>query len=249
MAGKRYELLDSVRGVLLLSMIGYHGTWDMVNLFGAKLSWYHALPGELWQQGTCWLFILLSGFCWPLGRNALKRGLKVFAGGAAVTLVTMLTMPESRVLFGVLTLIGSCMLLMIPLQKLLRHMRPVTGIVVFGVLFLFTRHIGEGTLGFGPWQPVVLPEQLYHGLPAAYLGFAEPGFFSADYFPLFPWLFLFICGYFAHRLCKKLGLLNRYFRGGVRAFSAMGRHSLPIYLAHQPVLYACLSFLTAANPG
>ena len=71
MAGKRYDLLDSIRGLAMLSMIGYHGMWDMINLFGAELS--------------CGVFMLLSGFCWSFGRNALKRGLTVFAAGAAVT--------------------------------------------------------------------------------------------------------------------------------------------------------------------
>ena len=31
---RRYELLDCIRGVTLLSMIFYHGAWDLVNLPG-----------------------------------------------------------------------------------------------------------------------------------------------------------------------------------------------------------------------
>ena len=243
MAGKRYDLLDSIRGLALLSMIGYHGTWDMVNLFGAELSWYNGLPGAIWQQLGCGVFVMLSGFCWSFGRNALKRGLTVFAAGAAVTAVTMIAMPENRVLFGVLTLLGSCMLLLIPLEKLLCRVSPWIGLAGCTLLFLFTQNMRSGTLGFGPCQPIALPEQLYQGWFTTYLGFPHPGFFSADYFPLFPWLFLFLCGYFAHRICKKMGLLNQYFRRGIRSLSALGRHSLPIYLAHQPVLYFCLSLL------
>lgn len=45
----------------------------------------------------------------------------MFGCGWVVTLVTVLFMPEEQIWFGVLTLIGSCMLLMVPLEKLLRH--------------------------------------------------------------------------------------------------------------------------------
>lgn len=44
----------------------------------------------------------------------------MFGCGWVVTLVTVLFMPEEQIWFGVLTLIGSCMLLMVPLEKLLR---------------------------------------------------------------------------------------------------------------------------------
>ena len=119
-AKTRLDLLDSIRGATLLSMAAYHTVWDLVYLFGVQWDWYKGGLGFLWQQSICWTFIFLSGFCWPLGRRPLKRGLTVLAGGAAVTLVTVLAMPESRVVFGVLTLLGSCALLLIPLEKLLR---------------------------------------------------------------------------------------------------------------------------------
>ena len=116
---KRLHGLDLLRGVTLLSMIAYHGTWNLVYLFGVDLPWYEKLPGYIWQQSICWTFILLSGFCWSMSRNHLRRGLLVFGGGAVVSLVTCLLMPDSRILFGILTCLGSCMLLMIPLEKLL----------------------------------------------------------------------------------------------------------------------------------
>lgn len=63
----RYALLDELRGLDLLSMMLYHGCWDLVNLFGIQADWYYGLPGHLWQQSICWVFILLSGFCVQLG--------------------------------------------------------------------------------------------------------------------------------------------------------------------------------------
>ena len=61
-ASARYALLDELRGLDLVSMMLYHGCWDLVNLFGIQADWYYGLPGHLWQQSICWVFILLSGF-------------------------------------------------------------------------------------------------------------------------------------------------------------------------------------------
>ena len=116
---QRLHLLDALRGLTLISMIAFHGMWDLVYIAGVPCPWYSGTPGYLWQQSICWTFILLSGFCWSMSRNHLRRGLLVFGGGAVVSLVTCLLMPDSRILFGILTCLGSCMLLMIPLEKLL----------------------------------------------------------------------------------------------------------------------------------
>ena len=62
----RYALLDELRGLDLVSMMLYHACWDMMFLFGIWMDWYAGMPGRLWQQTICWVFILLSGFCVPL---------------------------------------------------------------------------------------------------------------------------------------------------------------------------------------
>ena len=116
-ASGRYALLDELRGLDLVSMMLYHGCWDLVNLFGIQANWYYGLPGHLWQQSICWVFILLSGFCVQLGHHTLRRGAQVFGAGALVTAVTLLFMPEDRVVFGVLTLLGSAMLADRPFGK------------------------------------------------------------------------------------------------------------------------------------
>ena len=65
----RCALLDELRGLDLISMMLYHGMWDLVYLFGVSAPWYGSWQGELWQQSICWVFLLLSGFCLPLGRT------------------------------------------------------------------------------------------------------------------------------------------------------------------------------------
>ena len=90
----RYRLLDELRGLDLISMMLYHGMWDVVFLFGVAQKWYTGRPGFVWQQSICWVFILLSGFCLPLGHHPFRRGAVVFGAGALVTAVTLLFLPE-----------------------------------------------------------------------------------------------------------------------------------------------------------
>ena len=95
------------------------------------------------------MFILLSGFCVQLGHHTLRRGAQVFGAGALVTAVTLLFMPEDRVVFGVLTLLGSAMLLTGLLEKQLRRVPPAAGFAISAVLFALTRNVSAGYLGFG----------------------------------------------------------------------------------------------------
>ena len=137
----RYALLDELRGLDLVSMMLYHACWDMMFLFGIWMDWYAGMPGRLWQQTICWVFILLSGFCAPFGRHMLRRGVTVFAAGALVTAVTLVFMPEDRVVFGVLTFLGSAMLLTGVLEPLLKKIPPAAGLAVSAVLFALTYHL------------------------------------------------------------------------------------------------------------
>lgn len=229
--------LDTIRGITLLSMMLYHTCWDLVFLFGKKIPGYSGLGGYVWQQSICWTFILLAGFCWSLGSHHLKRGLIVFGSGILITFVTLLVMPESRVIFGVLTLIGSCMLLLIPMEKLLLKLRAEIGLAGSFLLFLLFRNVNTGYLGSGNWNILKLPDGFYENLFTTYLGFPQKGFFSADYFSLLPWFFLFLTGFYLYQLVQKNHMMEKLFSWRVPGFDVIGRHSLLIYLLHQPVVF------------
>ncbi len=204
-----------------------------------ELLW-HGFWAYVWQQSICCTFILLSGYCWQMGRHPLRRGLMSFGGGLAVSLVTALAMPEDPVRFGVLTFLGTAMLLTVPLRRWLDRVPPRLGLAGAFGLFLLVRNINDGFLGFAGVPILMLPRSWYANLFTAGLGFPGPGFVSSDYFSLLPWLLLFWTGYFLYRLRPAEPLLPDIRLPG---FSAMGRHSLLIYLLHQPVLYALLVLL------
>lgn len=204
-ASDRYALLDELRGLDLVSMMLYHGCWDLVNLFGIQADWYYGLPGHLWQQSICWVFILLSGFCVQLGHHTLRRGAQVFGAGALVTAVTLLFMPEDRVIFGVLTLLGSAMLLTGLLEKPLRRIPPAAGFAISAVLFALTRNVSAGYLGFGSLR-LWLPQTLYVNYATAYFGFYPWWFYAVAVSVLGRVLSLRRCRAAAHGALAPLGL-------------------------------------------
>lgn len=229
---ERFLLLDTLRGFTLLGMILYHFLWDWVYIARIPLAWYHGTGAYIWQQSICQTFILLSGFCWSFGRHPLKRGLIVFWSGGIITLVTMLLMPENLVLFGVLTLIGSCMILMLPLDSILKKInKPPILVALFATALLLFIVMHPAWRGY--------PEYSKGNLFTAYLGFPAKEFYSTDYFPLLPWFFLFVAGYLLHKISLCLGWLKAPFlkKNLLPPLTFMGRHSLLIYMLHQPVLY------------
>lgn len=239
----RYPLLDEMRGLALVSMMGYHAMWDLVYLFGVYAPWYGGMPGFLWQQATSWCFILLSGFCLRLGRHPIRRGLVVFAAGALVTAVTALFMPADLVLFGVLTFLGAAMVVTGLLRPALEKLPAWAGLLGCALLFIVTREINSGYLGFGGWVIAELPGALYRDFAMTFLGFPGPGFYSADYFSLFPWLFLYGAGYFLQKLTGR-ERMEPLRRSVCPPLGWMGRHSLLLYLLHQPALYGVLTALS-----
>lgn len=240
MNSKRYAMLDILRGLTLISMIAYHTVWDMVYIFDVEWAWYKSDMAYVWQQSICWSFILLSGFCWSFGKVKWKRALTVFLAGIVITVVTLLVMPEERIVFGVLTFLGSAMFLMIPLDKIFSKGKPWVGFFVSFLLFLLFKNINEGYLGLEKMKLIELPESWYHGWTATYLGFTEGSFFSTDYFSVLPWIFLFNAGYFLYGIFRKQQWFAFLEKGKCTVLENLGKNSLWIYMLHQPIAYGVL---------
>lgn len=243
MSKKRYFLLDSLRGITLVSMMIYHAVWDLVYIFNCRVPWYHSDAAFIWQQSICCTFILLSGFCWSLGGKKIKRALQVIGASVLISAVTVLLMPDNKILFGVLSVIGTGMLVMIPLDQVFRKINPYWGMLVSFCLFIIMRKADVGYLGFGDWKLLRLPDEWYANLFTSYLGFPAADFWSTDYFPVIPWLFLYWTGYFWYRILEQGNWLNCLKGFRMRPLEVLGRHSLEIYLLHQPIIYGVLYVL------
>lgn len=226
--------LDTLRGMTLVSMMVYHACWDLVYLFRQDWAWYRSFGAHLWQQSICWTFILLSGYCFHLGHHRLRRGLLSLGGGALVSAVSQVA--GSPIHWGVLTLLGAAALLTIPLDPLLRRLPARAGLAGSFCLFFLLREVNQGYLGFEGAALLTLPADWYQNSLTALLGFPGPDFFSADYFSLLPWLFLFWTGYFLYRLRPE----GEGREPRLPLVTTLGRHSLVAYLLHQPLIYGVL---------
>lgn len=239
MKKNRIQLIDTIRGLVLFSMILYHASWNLVYIYGLPWPWFHSEAAYVWQQSICWTFIFLSGFCFPLAKRHWKSGFLVFGSGIVVTAVTLIVMPENRIVFGVLTCLGACILLVTMGETWFRKIPAEGAVLISFFLFLFTKHVNMGMLGWKDSICIVLPKEWYCNYVTTFLGFPFPEFFSTDYFSLIPWCFLFLTGFYSSLLCEKKELF-RYslWKKKIPVLDYAGRHSLIIYLIHQPVIYA-----------
>lgn len=241
---QRYEWIDNIRAIAMFSMIAYHAVWDLVYLYGMGWTWYQGTFARIWQQSICWTFILLSGFCFSFSKNPWRQGMVVSAAGLVVTAVTIVFSYESRVVFGVLNLIGASALLLISLKKPFEKIPAGTGFLLMFFSFAVLYGVNERFVGFFGMKIFGLPGGLYRNLFTAFLGFPEESFFSTDYFSLIPWAFLYFAGYFLYRLWKEekisgVNCLNRK----IAVLSFFGKNSLMIYLLHQPILYGLFKIM------
>lgn len=239
MVKQRYELLDTLRGFSLVNMVLYHFIWDLIYIFSVI---DNALPNlfYIWQQFICSSFIFISGFCWSLSRNHFRRGLTVFTCGMLITSATYIFTPQNTIIFGILTFLGSAALFWLIPSKQQIKIKPLYGFILSLCLFILSKNITHGYLSFFTYK-ISLPPEIYANYFTAYLGFPHDSFSSADYFPLLPWLFLFSSGYYAYQYCYNKKLLMKFCRKILPPFNFCGKHSLIIYLIHQPIIYFTLS--------
>lgn len=230
----RFHLLDSLRGIAVISMIIYHLAWDLIFIAKLPLGSFDSVANGMWQLSICLTFILISGFCYGLARHPFKNGIVTLVCGIAVTVTTLVATPDSPIYFGVLFFLGAAMLILLPIRKLLAKVQPLIGLAVSILLFLLFYSISDGSLCFGALR---LPEGLYRNMFTAFFGFCYPDFYSADYYSFFPWIFLFVSGFFLCSLVKKLQEPPKFLYFKIPVFEWIGRHALIIYLAHQPILY------------
>ena len=221
--------LDALRGFCIVCVIFVHFMFDLVYFLGKQVD-FPPLYTFIQQYGGA-IFVVLSGCCATLGSRSFRRGVLVFGCGMLITLVTFgmyrMGMAASDVVvkFGVLHLLGVCMMLYPLLKKL-----PTTALSVLAAAIVAIGYAIQGMRFSVRW---LFP-----------LGFVYPGFTSSDFFPLLPQLGWFLLGIVIGRTLyhEKRTLLpgtaQDFFL--VRFFQWCGRQSLWIYLLHQPVVYGLI---------
>lgn len=225
MTRKRIWELDALRGICVLGMVAIHAAFDLVDLLQV-VSWQFPPLLAFVQNWGGVLFLLISGICATLGSHSVRRGLVVFCCGLLVSAVTAgiyllhLAAPGIIIYFGVLHCLGICMMLWYLLRRLPTRALGVLGGVLAAVGLILRRFTVD--------TPYLI-----------WLGLTFPGFATADYFPLLPHLGFFLLGAFLGRTLyrKQESLLPRAPVGNpmIRFACFCGRHSLAIYLLHQPV--------------
>lgn len=235
---KRFESIDSFRGLVIVNMVLFHLLYDVNSVFGENHGWHREPAVDLWQKFIAYSFIIISGFVWTYGKkHALRRGIFLNTVGIVITAVTVIFIPSESIFFGVMNFFGCAVLLMIPLEKLLKRMNPVAGALSSAVLFVLLEDLTYGVIKLGSRVIYTLPKAMYSFDLLVPFGFPPKSFSSADYFPILPWVFLYFLGYFLNRLLADTAFFEKIGHVNVPFLSKIGRLSVPIYVIHQPVCY------------
>ena len=224
--------VDALRGIAILAMVAYHAAFDLAYFrvtawnFYRDAFWLHSRTAILSS------FLLLAGVSLvlamraPSGRTGFwPHVLRIAACALVVSAATYVVFPRSFIWFGVLHAIALSLVLIRPLAR-----RPAIalglGVVVIAAGMLFSAPAFDqrwlGWIGFATTKPI-----------------------TEDYVPLFPWTGVMLVGIAAGH-----ALVRNEFRvvaplGRLPApLSWLGRHSLAIYMIHQPLLFG-LAWLVA----
>lgn len=241
----RYALLDELRGFLVVCMIVYHGLLSVYNILGLKTAdtlFDFFTPAVPFFAGG---FILLSGMMCGFSHSNLLRGVKCFAVALVVSVVTILGsefLGDIDIYFGILHLLGFSMIFCGVFDFALKRVNKWVGFILAALLFIVFYGVPNDYTDFVGIRNII-PEAWYLNKNLYPLGITAPGFFSADYFPIFPWFFLFLSGYFLYKF-KFVEKYSKVFRPKrIKPLGFLGRHALIIYILHQPLIYLiCLPF-------
>lgn len=233
---RRFWEVDVARGVAIVMVAVYHLVYDL-DFFGGYPVESSAGFWAVFADTSAFAFVFLVGLSLTLsmGRAAdarfgkfLRRGLGIFGYGMAITLV-FLVLQIGDVIFGILHLIGLSIILAYPFLKL-RLANLFLGAVVIAA-GAYVSSLDASLPGVG-------------GVLLAPLGVPPEGLVMPDYRPLLPWFGVVLLGIAAGNF---LYAGRKPVRAAAptlaRPLAFTGRHTLLIYLVHQPILLTVLAAL------
>ncbi|MDE7246206.1 MAG: DUF1624 domain-containing protein [Oscillospiraceae bacterium] len=218
---RRYDSLDAWRSLAVVLMLAYHFLFDLY-IFGViTREQLFCTPLNIMQKFICCSFILLAGVSARFTRSNLRHGLTVLAAGVVVEIGAAVGGQTIR--FGVLMFLGTAMLLYHVTGRSIERLPALPLTAVLALLF---------------WGTSVWTNRVRVTVPCLYpLGLMTTNFYSADYFPIMPWLFLFLAGTVLGGVCRRYPAHPLLTVRLPKALTWLGRHSLLIYILHQPVLF------------
>jgi uncharacterized membrane protein len=237
---RRLEAIDFARGSALLAMAIYHFAWDL-EFFGYVEPGMTADGGwRLFARSIASSFLFLVGVSLFLAhaesirwRPFLKRLAMVAGAAAAISLVTFLAMPGAFIFFGILHQIALASLLGLAFLRL----PPLVTMAIAAAVIV---------------APNYLRAPFFDHPALWWIGLAPVNPHSNDYVPVFPWFGAVLLGIAAAKTARAAGVFERMrgwrLGGWSRPVQFAGRHSLAVYLIHQPVLIASLWLFSQVVP-
>lgn len=224
----RVESLDALRGLAIVAMIVYHFCFDLRYFGVTRWDFEHDLR---WLGARALIlssFLLIAGVSAvlaarrPLPRIRWLRHIGVIGGAALlVSAGSYLLFPQSFIWFGVLHAIALSLLLAKPLVARPR-LAAVAGVVI----------IVAGVTYANP---------AFDNRALGWIGFMTAKPITEDYVPLFPWMGVLLLGVaVGHAWVRTRFAALAPLARVPRAVRFPGRHSLIVYLVHQPAMLALL---------
>ena len=211
----------------MIYTIFYHALFNLSMLYEPCQELLFSVPITILRDVVAATFIFISGISCYLTRSNFKRGVKALVAALLVTLATYVAMPEMTILFGILHFFAFAMLLFSAIKPLFEKIPSFVGLPVFALLYILTIQLYELELG--------TPDNFLMFI----LGF-KTSILSGDYYPIMPHIFMFFIGCFAGRLFKERKAPVIFEKNLIPPLAVIGRHTMIIYLAHQPILFGGL---------
>jgi uncharacterized membrane protein len=240
-APRRFAALDAARGISLCAMVVFHFAFDLETLGLAHVG-VEGFGWRLFAKLIAGSFLLLSGISlviaqgngWRTGPYLRRLGVLV-AAALGVTLATWYAMPEQFIFFGILHSIAVASLVGLLFLKAPAPLTLAAAILAFVLPWLIASPIFDA------------PALVWIGL-----GTQLPS--TLDFEPVFPWLSPFLAGMAAAQLYLRRFAATRLAGWQpkvrpARGLAFAGRHSLAVYLVHQPLMFGALSLLALALSG
>lgn len=247
---------DVLRGFCLVSMIGFHACFDMQGLFGWDIPWFAGVIQDVWRAQIAWAFLFLAGLMCSYTTHPLTRSARYAMCAALIWLISSSELIGLPISFGIIFCMAGSSFLEFLIHKLFRVPRGIIWASLFCILFILCLHVQEGYIGLKLSHELSymlkVPSSWYTHPLSAPLGFPPDAFSSWDYYPLIPFSFLFFSGASLGDSARTYVETSRIEAWAhthkeavpIRSLCYLGKHSLMVYMLHQPLLLGVLSLIS-----